>query len=187
MDDIDKWIESNWISLKPMLDEIFISSSKSRTCGLCFQEFKFDIFSRYTIFCDDCLDKFNSIDSKVIKSSIYSKAWCKSNEFYRKSQRKNYYNNNKEKIKSAFIKKCLTSISGEQFEILKHEYSYRCQYCGRKEPEIKLTLDHIVPISKGGDKSLSNLTVACESCNKSKRNKKLILFLHYNSQRQKMS
>lgn len=37
-----------------------------------------------------------------------------------------------------------------------------CLKCGRKD---KLTIDHILPISKGGDNSPENLQTLCESCN----------------------
>jgi len=42
---------------------------------------------------------------------------------------------------------------------------YTCTYCGSTE---KLSLDHIIPLSKGGPHAQSNLTVACRSCNSSK-------------------
>ena len=40
-----------------------------------------------------------------------------------------------------------------------------CQMCGTEE---RLSVDHIVPRSLGGDDSLSNLQVLCGSCNSSK-------------------
>lgn len=46
---------------------------------------------------------------------------------------------------------------------------YQCQYCGARE---HLTLDHIVPISKGGHPTdPANLIVACQSCNSRKRDR----------------
>lgn len=42
----------------------------------------------------------------------------------------------------------------------------RCAYCGIESSE--LTLDHIIPRSKGGPDSAENLTPACRSCNSSK-------------------
>ena len=37
-----------------------------------------------------------------------------------------------------------------------------CQYCGSKK---QLTIDHVVPRSKGGKSSWTNLTTACHRCN----------------------
>lgn len=38
----------------------------------------------------------------------------------------------------------------------------QCQYCGSKQ---KLTLDHVIPRSKGGKHSWDNVVIACETCN----------------------
>lgn len=46
-----------------------------------------------------------------------------------------------------------------------------CQYCGRKMRREKLTIDHIVPRSRGGNDSWNNLVLACLECNARKRNR----------------
>lgn len=46
---------------------------------------------------------------------------------------------------------------------------YRCQYCGRKESQ--LTIDHVIPKSRGGEESWNNLITACRSCNIRKGNR----------------
>ena len=43
-----------------------------------------------------------------------------------------------------------------------------CMYCGMRE---KLTLDHIIPKSRGGDDSWENLVSACTTCNHKKGNR----------------
>ncbi len=45
---------------------------------------------------------------------------------------------------------------------------FRCQYCGEKKPATALTLDHIVPRSRGGDNSPVNVVTACIPCNNRK-------------------
>jgi 5-methylcytosine-specific restriction endonuclease McrA len=45
---------------------------------------------------------------------------------------------------------------------------FRCQYCGRKGTAFDLTLDHIVPKSKGGRTIAENLVAACTPCNNRK-------------------
>ncbi len=45
---------------------------------------------------------------------------------------------------------------------------YTCQYCGQKKPIDQLTLDHILPTSRGGGDNWNNVVTACRSCNHAK-------------------
>jgi len=45
---------------------------------------------------------------------------------------------------------------------------YRCQYCGCAD---RLTLDHVLPKSRGGRDSWENLVAACVPCNNRKGNR----------------
>jgi len=45
---------------------------------------------------------------------------------------------------------------------------HRCQYCGTSQ---NLTVDHVVPKSKGGEDSWDNLVTACIKCNNKKGNR----------------
>jgi 5-methylcytosine-specific restriction endonuclease McrA len=42
---------------------------------------------------------------------------------------------------------------------------YRCQYCGHRGPARELTLDHVVPRSRGGKHCWTNVVAACYRCN----------------------
>ena len=44
----------------------------------------------------------------------------------------------------------------------------RCQYCNRRFPTSELTLDHVVPRSRGGGTTWDNLVCACVACNSRK-------------------
>lgn len=46
-----------------------------------------------------------------------------------------------------------------------------CQYCYSKFPEKKLTVDHVVPLSKGGRHEWTNVVTACSKCNNRKGDK----------------
>ncbi|MBL7133286.1 MAG: HNH endonuclease [Phycisphaerae bacterium] len=41
----------------------------------------------------------------------------------------------------------------------------RCQYCGRKFPTTELSLDHVVPRSRGGRMTWNNMVCCCVDCN----------------------
>jgi hypothetical protein len=59
-----------------------------------------------------------------------------------------------------------------RFEVLKRD-KFTCQYCGESAPTIVLHIDHINPVSKGGDNDLTNLITSCISCNLGKSDKLL--------------
>ena len=44
-----------------------------------------------------------------------------------------------------------------------------CVYCGKKTPAEELTMDHIVPVSRGGTTSKGNVAPACKTCNIKKK------------------
>lgn len=48
---------------------------------------------------------------------------------------------------------------------------FSCQYCGRHLPSEDLTFDHVIPRSKGGQTSWSNVVAACAPCNLRKSNR----------------
>lgn len=59
-----------------------------------------------------------------------------------------------------------------RFEIFKRD-NFTCQYCGKQPPEVVLVIDHVTPVSAGGDNDPMNLMTACETCNQGKSDKVL--------------
>ena len=51
---------------------------------------------------------------------------------------------------------------------------YRCQFCGRAQQDLRhrecLTRDHLIPLSRGGTNTWTNVLTACSSCNTRKGN-----------------
>jgi hypothetical protein len=47
----------------------------------------------------------------------------------------------------------------------------RCEFCGRRPPEVTLEIDHIVPVSKGGSESVLNLRFLCQYHNRARGNR----------------
>jgi 5-methylcytosine-specific restriction endonuclease McrA len=48
---------------------------------------------------------------------------------------------------------------------------YTCQYCLGRHSAKDLTLDHVIPVSKGGKKDWDNIVTACKTCNQIKANR----------------
>jgi 5-methylcytosine-specific restriction endonuclease McrA len=57
-------------------------------------------------------------------------------------------------------------ITESQWVALCEKYNNTCLCCGRKD--VKLTLDHVVPLKVGGTNSIENAQPLCQSCNSSK-------------------
>jgi len=57
---------------------------------------------------------------------------------------------------------------GVRFDILTRDH-YRCVCCGRAaEDGVKLEVDHIIPVSRGGTNQPKNLRTLCTECNRGK-------------------
>lgn len=59
----------------------------------------------------------------------------------------------------------------EEWQELKAFYNFKCLRCGKQEPEIKLTRDHVIPLTQGGSDSIDNVQPLCARCNSKKNNK----------------
>ncbi len=44
-----------------------------------------------------------------------------------------------------------------------------CHYCGKAFPADELTMDHILPVVRGGKSSKSNCVPCCKQCNNEKK------------------
>jgi 5-methylcytosine-specific restriction endonuclease McrA len=89
-----------------------------------------------------------------------------------------YYQANKQRvmllapIRKARRRTRITQAGGSftlrQWQELKAFYDHTCLCCGRKEPEIKLTADHVIPVFLHGTSNIENIQPLCGSCNSSK-------------------
>lgn len=56
-----------------------------------------------------------------------------------------------------------------RFEVFKKD-GFKCVYCGKTPPNVTLEVDHIDPVSKGGESDIFNYVTACFDCNRGKSN-----------------
>lgn len=95
------------------------------------------------------------------KHHLYKHGLTK-NKAYRDSQKRGWLK--RRKLADGFY-------SEEDWENLKARYNWTCPCCQKREPEIKLTVDHIIPLSSGGSNNIENLQPLCRSCNCRKHTK----------------
>lgn len=60
------------------------------------------------------------------------------------------------------------SFTSEEFLNLIKLANYSCPCCLEKIPTDKFSVDHIIPISKGGNSYINNIQPLCRNCNSSK-------------------
>jgi len=59
-----------------------------------------------------------------------------------------------------------------RFKVMQRD-GFKCCVCGAapaSDPKVKLHIDHIIPVSKGGTSDISNLQTLCSNCNLGKSN-----------------
>lgn len=61
-------------------------------------------------------------------------------------------------------------LTAEQWQRVLEYYDYRCAYCDKQLGQ-KVTIDHVIPVSRGGKHSIDNVVPACRSCNSKKRDR----------------
>lgn len=84
-------------------------------------------------------------------------------------QRRRFDNKYKAKQKRIALGKAPRRIWGD--------VHYQCNYCGVWVISSRITLDHVVPKSKGGSDHHSNLVASCKPCNEEKADLSLDEFL----------
>lgn len=61
------------------------------------------------------------------------------------------------------------SVTEKEWHDLKNKYSHTCLCC--KKTDVKLTMDHVIPLCLGGKHIIENIQPLCGSCNSSKHTK----------------
>lgn len=66
-------------------------------------------------------------------------------------------------------------VSVRDWKRLIARHGHACAYCGVKSV---LTMDHVIPVARGGRHAIGNILPACFPCNSSKRDDLLVYWLH---------
>lgn len=107
--------------------------------------------------------------------------WNKENPEKALENKRNWQKKNKDKLMEERIRRRARKLGAEgsftngEWELLKKQYGCICPCCGKSEPQIKLTADHIIPLTKGGSNWIENIQPLCQPCN-SRKYTKIIKF-----------
>lgn len=88
---------------------------------------------------------------------------------------KAYSPNESFNLPAVIVLKRLVKFTYNNMQCNRHNVLWRdrntCQYCGDIFDDKELTLDHIVPKSRGGPNTWTNIVAACKDCNQRKGDK----------------
>jgi len=168
----------------------------NRVCNSCKKEMLLEAFPKNKKCTSGCERKckrctYRARDSKRPKMREQQMEWYQNNKDRILEMRKEYYKENRERIKTysrqyhkdnpevaraAFHRRRAhiqnngrNNLTSTQIKWMFDSFPY-CIYCGIEEG---LTIDHIIPISKGGENTLDNIVPACLPCNNEKRAKEV--------------
>lgn len=124
------------------------------------------------------LGKKHSSKSKVLMSKSAVGKHIGSNNgnfkhgFNNNPEYRSWIKNKRNRLKQAITKE-LGGHSFGDWELLKKQYGFICPSCKQMEPKIKLTEDHIIPLSRGGSDLIENIQPLCLLCNMKKHTKSI--------------
>jgi len=120
---------------------------------------------------EKCKEKIKERDKKYRKENIEKRRIYNNKWYHENIEHSRELYSYHSAMRRANKKNSLGFYTLEDWQMLKKQHNYMCLVCKRKEPEIKLTKDHIVPLSKGGSNYINNIQPLCKSCNSVKNNK----------------
>lgn len=133
--------------------------------------------------CKKCKQKQDREYYKKNKKKVLRnvRKWASENRDKVNEASRKYWRKNKDRhklhiiIRRARLAEADGSFTKEEWQQLKEKYAHKCAICGEKEPfrqyRKKLTIDHIMPISKGGSNDITNIQPACFNCNSIKKDR----------------
>jgi 5-methylcytosine-specific restriction endonuclease McrA len=152
----------------------------NKSCSKCKEEKSLHLFYKnisnkdgFSSQCKQCISAYHS-EKKEHKREYDYHYRIRNRQQIKKVKDLYYLNNHELHRDKAHGRRAKVNENGV-FKILRKElkrlYNSPCFYCGSLN---KITIDHVIPISRGGTHGIGNLVAACAFCNGSKHTKFLI-------------
>ena len=74
-----------------------------------------------------------------------------------------------EQRRRKYAQNVISDLTTKEWDNIQTYFDFKCAYCGKGS--VQLTQDHVIPLSKGGNYTKSNIIPACRTCNAKKNNK----------------
>jgi len=157
--------------------------SNAKRCNVCYNKYRKEYFAIYrkTPKSKETVKRANETPETRARKRIYNKSekGRKAHLKYRRSEKGKTSLRAQVLKRRARIAKVDGNLSALDIRKVKNHFD-RCVYCGEKE---SLELEHIDPISKGGNNDKWNVVLACRACNMNKFNKPLEIWFKENPEK----
>ena len=104
------------------------------------------------------------------KSRVKDRLCYQRNQAVNRAKRREHYRRNPDLYHAAHARRkarvrsaTVCDLTAAQWRDIKAQFAHRCVYCDADD--VKLTMDHVIPIVKGGGHTASNIVPACALCN----------------------
>jgi 5-methylcytosine-specific restriction endonuclease McrA len=113
------------------------------------------------------------------KARAWVSAWMKAHPEKMRESYKRWYVENQSTLRFLADRRRraygASDFTFEDWLVILEVFGHACAYCLRGD--VKLTMDHVTPLSKGGEHTAENIVPACKSCNSKKNNRPIFLMV----------
>ena len=160
------------IPQKPKPEIVDTSHKECLHCRTIFHIDNFPISTRGKLgrgsYCKSCTKKYHQ---EIAKDPGVKRAIREATKRYRQNHAEHWRGLHRI---NQYNRKMVTKVQSDGTvteEFMRNLYGTReCHWCKKYTPKNKRTAEHIIPLAKGGIHGISNLAMACQSCNSSKLN-----------------
>lgn len=122
--------------------------------------------------CKECTQKSRKTPEQIASQRRLGREWYERNKDLTKYRAAQYAKEHPEVIAATMHRRRMRAVANGNNDLTSEQIKNlfqaitSCIYCNSKE---NLTLEHLTPISRGGQNTLNNVSVSCRPCNNKKR------------------